>query len=150
MFRKIWGCGRAAVLAVLIGLALSLLTEIETVSDGPAGGSVQPKDVVFINKAAYLYRKPAKGDTVAVLNYLHKEGGDGAVRVLRVCGTEGDLFTAADESTETVREGAVCLTPEQEPEGTQEVVSGAFQMEESAILGRIDGILWPRSRQMRL
>lgn len=124
MFGKIWGCGRAVVLAAAIGLAAALLTEVETIPDGAAGSVVQPKDVVFINKTAYLYGEPKKGDTVAVLNYLHKEGGSGAIRVLRVCAAEDGLFEAADGSIETVPQ--------------------------ESIIGRVDAILWPRGRQRRL
>ena len=75
MFKVFWGYTRAVFLAIVTGLVLVFALEIEKIPDSSMQPTILSEDYVFINKTAYLYSEPARGDVVALRNYLHTASG---------------------------------------------------------------------------
>ena len=165
MFKVFWGYTRAVFLAIVTGLVLVFALEIEKIPDSSMQPTILSEDYVFINKTAYLYSEPARGDVVALRNYLHTASGGGALFASRIEGVAGDQVITEDGSRETVRECYVYVVSDGSRDaavfsagdrnGQEESLldsrnSAVGQVAVEEILGRIEWIVWPYNRWGRL
>ena len=86
----------AAVLGILFAFAGTCSFSIWKAQGDSMAQKKKKGDFVWINKLAYLFHKPARGQMVAFHCDVYSEDGEGSTLVKRVAATEGDSVEIKD------------------------------------------------------
>jgi len=83
----------AAILTAIIVTCILGTVKVKGDAMAPA---ISDGDVVFINKMAYFYQKPERGDVVAFHCDVYSEDEEGSILLRRVAASEGDRVRITD------------------------------------------------------
>lgn len=96
MVRKIFKYASAVILAVVAALAVTSMFQLCTVSGISMEPTVSPKDIILIDRLAYIKNVPEPGDIIIFRSNLHYPGGENKKLIKRIVGTSGDTIKIQD------------------------------------------------------